>query len=202
MGTWHTADTLGRMIQALPEGCLLVLDEAYHEFAPGNAVPPLDTSNPNVIRMRTFSKAYGLAGARVGYAIGHADLIGAFNRVRNHFGMSRLSQKAALTALADDAWLEEVKAKVAAGRSAITAIAAENGLIALPSATNFVTIDCGQDGAFARKVLQALIARGVFVRMPFVAPQDRCIRVTVGDKSDLDIFAAALPDAMEDARKS
>ena len=71
-----------------------------------------------------------------------------------------------------------------------------NGLTALPSATNFVTIDCGRDGAFARAVLAGLVQRGVFVRMPFVAPQDRCIRVTVGRPADLDAFAAALPEAL------
>jgi histidinol-phosphate aminotransferase len=87
-------------------------------------------------------------------------------------------------------------AQVAAGRDRLAAIAAASRLEALPSATNFVTIDCGRDGAFARRVLAALVARGVFVRMPFVAPQDRCIRVTAGTPDDLDAFAAALPDAL------
>ena len=62
-----------------------------------------------------------------------------------------------------------------------------------------MSIDCGRDGAFARAVLAGLVARGVFVRMPTVAPQDRCIRVTVGRKADLDAFAAALPEALEAA---
>ena len=85
------------------------------------------------------------------------------------------------------------------GRARIAGIAAANGLAALPSATNFVAIDCGRDGAFARRVLEALTARGIFVRKPFVAPQDRCIRVTVGRPADLDAFAAALPRALEAA---
>ena len=79
-------------------------------------------------------------------------------------------------------------------------IAEANGLRALPSATNFVTIDCGRDGAFARAVLNGLVARGIFVRMPFVAPQDRCIRVTAGRPADLAAFAAALPEALAAAR--
>ncbi len=149
-----------------------------------------------MIRMRTFSKAHGMAGARIGYAIGHQELIAAFDRVRNHFGVNRIAVAGALAALADRDWLEQVVAEVEAGRQRIAAIAAANGLAALPSVTNFVAIDCGRDGAFARRVLEGLAARGIFVRKPFVAPQDRCIRVTVGRAADLDAFAAALPEAL------
>ncbi len=198
MGTWHSAATLSDMIAHVPDGALLVLDEAYVDLAPDGTAPPLDPTDPRVIRLRTFSKAYGMAGARVGYAIGPAPLIAAFNKVRNHFGMGRIAQAGALAALADQDWLAQVKAKVAAARDRIGAIAADNGLIALPSATNFVAIDCGRDGAFARAVLQRLVAAGIFVRMPFVAPQDRCIRVSCGTPADLDAFASALPGALSD----
>ncbi len=107
---------------------------------------------PRVIRMRTFSKAYGMAGARVGYALGEAGLIAAFDRVRNHFGVNRIAQAGALAALGDRDWLASVLAEVAAAKARIGAIAAGRGLRPLPSATNFVTIDCGRDGAFARGV--------------------------------------------------
>ncbi|MBV7410574.1 pyridoxal phosphate-dependent aminotransferase [Maritimibacter sp. DP1N21-5] len=200
MGTWHEAEVIQRMIEAIPEGTLLVLDEAYLEFAPEGVAPALDVTDPRVIRMRTFSKAYGLAGARVGYAIGTADLISAFNKVRNHFGMARISQAGALAALQDEDYLAEVQAKVAVARGRIAEIAAENGLSSLPSATNFVAIDCGADGDFARRVLGELIKRDVFVRMPFAPPQDRCIRVSVGHPEDLDVFASALPEAVAAAR--
>ena len=200
MGSHHSAETIKRMVQAIPEGMLLVLDEAYIDLAPDTAIPHIDPTDSRVIRMRTFSKAHGLAGARVGYAIGPVDLIDAFNRVRNHFGMSRISQAGALAALQDKDWLEHIRASVATARDRIGAIAAEHGLKALPSATNFVCIDCGKDGAFARKVLQSLVKRGIFVRMPFVSPQDRCIRVSCGTPADLDAFAAALPLALADAR--
>jgi histidinol-phosphate aminotransferase len=200
MGTWHDAATIEAAIGALPEGALLVLDEAYGDFAPQGTLPPLRVGDARVIRMRTFSKAYGMAGARVGYALGHPDLIDAFNRVRNHFGMCRISQAGALAALADQAWLAQVVARVAEARARIAAIAAGNGLTSLPSATNFVAVDCGGDGAFARAVLDALIARDIFVRMPFAAPQNRCIRVGCGTDADLDAFAAALPVALADAR--
>ena len=74
-----------------------------------------------------------------------------------------------------------------------------NGLVPLPSATNFVTIDCGRNGAYAKRILDGLIARGIFVRMPGVAPLNRCIRVSAGTEADLATFAEALPKALADA---
>ncbi len=204
MGTWHGAEAVARLLEALPEGTLLVLDEAYAEFAPpalfGALTPACDIEDPRLVRLRTFSKAYGMAGARIGYALGARPLIAAFDKVRNHFGVNRIAQAGALAALADAAWLEEVVRRVDEGRARLAAIARENGLAALPSATNFVAIDCGGDGSFARAVLEALAARDIFVRMPFAAPQDRCIRVSVGRPEDMAAFAAALPEALATAR--
>lgn len=200
MGTWHGPDAIARFRAALPDNALLILDEAYIELAPDGIAPALDPADPGVIRMRTFSKAYGLAGLRIGYAIGPVDLIDAFGRICNHFGVNRLAQAGALAALADDAHLRTTVAEVAQARTRLTQIAAENGLSALPSATNFVAIDCGADGDFARKVLQELLRQDVFVRMPAVAPQDRCIRVSCGPQAELDLFAAALPIALGRAR--
>jgi histidinol-phosphate aminotransferase len=199
MGSWLKAGRVAGLIRALPPGTVLCLDEAYADFAPEDAITPLDMDELRVIRMRTFSKAWGMAGVRIGYALGHAGLIAAFDRVRNHFGVGRIAQAGALAALGDRDWIDEVRAQVEAARARIGAVAAGQGLAALPSATNFVTIDCGRDGAFARRVLAGLVSRGVFVRMPFVAPQDRCIRVTAGRPADLDAFAAALPDALAEA---
>jgi histidinol-phosphate aminotransferase len=200
MGTMHDAATVQRMITALPEDTLLILDEAYIEFAPDGAALTIDVQDPRVIRMRTFSKGHGMAGARIGYAIAAAPLIAMFDRVRNHFGVGRISQIGALAALKDQAWLEHIRAEVVIARGRIAVIAQQNGLVALPSATNFVAIDCGHDGAFARAVLNALMAMDIFVRMPFVAPQDRCIRVSAGRPQDLDLFAQALPIALNAAR--
>ncbi|WP_179380156.1 pyridoxal phosphate-dependent aminotransferase [Jannaschia marina] len=199
MGSWHDAARVQEMIDALPEGCLLCLDEAYADLAPPEAIPPLDVRDRRVIRMRTFSKAHGLAGLRVGYALGHEDLIGAFDRVRNHFGLGRVAQAGAMAALADGHWLAEVRARVAQSRDAIAAIAREAGLTPLPSATNFVTVDCGRDGDFARAVLGGLLDRDIFVRMPGVAPLDRCIRIGCGTAADMDALRAALPAALRDA---
>lgn len=198
-GSWHKAEAVRGLIEALPERSVLCLDEAYVDFAPEDAVLPLDVAEARVIRMRTFSKAHGMAGARIGYALGEAGLIAAFDRVRNHFGVGRLAQAGALAALGERDWLAGVVRQVVAGRERIAGIAAANGLAVLPSATNFVAIDCGRDGNFARAVLGGLIARGIFVRMPFVAPQDRCIRVSVGREEDLEALARALPEALASA---
>ena len=194
MGSVHGPDVMVSMMDRLPDGALLVLDEAYCEFA--DNLTPLDVSRPNVIRFRTFSKAYGMAGARVGYAIAHKDIAVLFDKIRNHFGMSRVSVAGALAALEDATYLEEVLQHISASKARIGAIARDNGLTPLNSATNFVTIDCGRDGDYARAVLSALVERGVFVRMPFVAPQDRCIRISAGKPDDLDVFARILPEAL------
>ena len=141
-----------------------------------------------------------MAGSRIGYAIGEAGLSKAFDKIRNHFGINRIAQIGALASLKDKNHLPSITAIVAGARERIVAIAADNGLSCLPSATNFVAIDCGSDGDFARKVLAGLVTRGVFVRMPSVAPQDRCIRVSAGTASDLDAFAQALPPSLTDAQ--
>lgn len=202
MGSWHSADTVQELIDNLPKSSLLVLDEAYIELAPNGTAPDLRPETDNVIRLRTFSKAYGMAGARVGYAIGPKSLISAFDKLRNHFGLSRISQAGALAALKDQAYVDGIKQKVAKSRETLAQIAQDNGLIALPSATNFVTIDCGRDGDFARAVLEQMIARAVFIRMPFVAPMNRCIRISCGDEAAMDLVAKALPEALKAARSA
>ncbi|TCP62984.1 histidinol-phosphate aminotransferase [Rhodovulum bhavnagarense] len=200
MGSWHGAEKIRAMIEAVPEGTLMILDEAYIEFAPEGTAPPIDADDPRVIRFRTFSKAHGLAGARVGYAIGAPPLIAAFDKVRNHFGMCRISQAGALASLQDKAWLAEVCAQVADARARIARIASDNALSALPSATNFVAVDCHADGEFARRVLRELAELDVFVRMPGVATLDRCIRVSAGPEDQLDVLEEELPKALAAAR--
>lgn len=201
MGSWHSDDVIEAMIDRLPNDALLILDEAYAEFAPRGALPQVDPDHPNVIRMRTFSKAYGMAGARVGYGIGAPGLIRAFDKLRNHFGVNRIAQAGALAALDDPAHVARVVNQVANARDQISAIAHDAGLTPLPSAANFVALDCGRDGDFARSVLAEMAARGVFLRMPFVAPQDRCIRVTAGRPEEMAVFASSLPDALAAARR-
>ena len=199
MGSWHSGATITAMLDDLPATSLLVLDEAYAEFAPDDAIPNIDPEDARVIRFRTFSKAYAMAGARVGYAIGPAELIAGFDRIRNHFGINRIGQAGALAALQDRDWLAHILSQVAHARSRIATIARDNGLTPLPSATNFIAIDCGRDGAYARRILAALSDQGIFARMPGVAPMDRCIRVSCGPEPELAALAEALPRAIKAA---
>ena len=200
MGSWWDAAALDRLIEALPDGVLLLLDEAYCDTAPAGAVPAIDVGNAQVLRLRTFSKAYGLAGARIGYALGHADLIQHFEKVRNHYGINRVGQVGALEALLDQAYLREAVGRIAASRETIARIASDAGLRPLPSAANFVTIDCGADGAFAAAVLNELLARDVFARKPAVTPLDRCIRISCGCEEDMAVLADVLPRVVQDVR--
>lgn len=202
MGSWWPAAELQKLIASLPDHLLLLLDEAYCDTAPPGSIPDIDIANPQVLRLRTFSKAYGLAGARIGYAIGAAGLIANFEKVRNHYGINRTGQIGALAAIADQTHLATVVAQIARARDRIAAIARENGLTPLPSATNFVAIDCGRDGPFAKAVLDGLLERDVFARKPAAPILDRCIRVSCGLDAELDLFADVLPLALAAARKT
>lgn len=199
MGGWVSGAEIAAMMEALPPSCVLVLDEAYAEFAPPEALPPIDVSRLNLLRLRTFSKAYGLAGARVGYAMAHEEICRGFDRIRNHFGVNRLGQIAALAALEDDEHLRGTIALAVAARETLARIARENGLKPLPSATNFVAMDCGRDGAYAKRVLDELAARDVFIRKPGAPGLDRCIRVSVGSPEEMALFAQVLPEALKAA---
>lgn len=199
MGTWWSAAAIEKLIGRLPEGTLLLLDEAYCDTAPAGAIAPIDVENGQVLRLRTLSKAYGLAGARIGYAIGAAPFIAEFEKVRNHYGINKAGQEGALAAIADQDYLAGAVAKIAAARDRIAEIARNNGLAPIPSAANFVTIDCRRDAAYATKVLDELLARGVFIRKPGVPPLDRCIRISCGRDEDLDVLASILPEALKAA---
>jgi histidinol-phosphate aminotransferase len=199
MGSWWDAEAVVDFARALPETTLLILDEAYGETAPAGAIPTIDAliGQPNILRMRTFSKAYGLAGARIGYAIGTLGNAQAFDKIRNHFGMARISVAAALAALKDQAYLTQAVARIAASRSRIAEIARANGLSPLASATNFVTIDCGRDGTHARAIVEGLMEHGVFIRMPGIAPLNRCIRISAGPDNEMALLEDALPQVLK-----
>lgn len=200
MGSYWPAADIEKFIAAIPENTLIMLDEAYGELAPADALPAIDTGKANLLRLRSFSKAYGLAGIRVGYAIGPKKIIGAFNRVRNHFGVNRLALAAASAALADQDYLQSAKASIAAARERIAGIARANGLNPLPSATNFVAVDCGRDGAYATRILEQLALLGVFIRKPGTPGLDRHIRISVGPEADMALLEASLPAAIQAAQ--
>ena len=197
MGSWWNSDDIDELIRRLPAGTILALDEAYIDTAPPGTAPPIDVANPMVLRFRTFSKVYGMAGARIGYCIGEASVIRQFEKIRNHYGINRIAQVGAVAALEDQIYLAEIVGRIIAARERISSLAEANGLVPLPSATNFVTIDCGRDGAFARTILNGLLERDIFVRMPGVAPLDRCIRIGAGLPEDLTLLENVLPEVLQ-----
>src|ERR1051325_2350654 len=142
-GPCHTSRIWEDPMPQLPPQTLLRLDEAYTEFAPADAIPQVDPNDPQVIRLRTFSKAHGMAGARIGYAITASETVAAFNKIRVQFGVNRVAQAGALASLRDQEFVSSVVAAVATGRQEYAALAVKLGLASLPSATNFVAIDMG-----------------------------------------------------------
>jgi len=199
MGTRVSPAAVTKLIDGLPPGCLLLLDEAYVDYTdetidPVN--PVIDTSDPRVIRFRTFSKAWGMAGMRIGYAIAHRDVIAGFARIRNHFGVNRLAQVAALASLEDDSFLEHVRESVHSGRQRIELLADSHGLPWVPSATNFVAVDLGS-AARADSVMAHLLEHGVFVRKPAVAPLNEHVRIGIGSDEEHALLVTALAAAFE-----
>ena len=195
-GTFIEPEAVAALRDALAPDQVLVLDEAYADFVPpGKLVEPL--VDPQVVRMRTFSKAYGLAGARIGYAVCDPQIVRTFQNVRQHFGVNRNGQIAALASLEDDDFIRGVVAEVARGREDYYALAARHGLRSVPSLTNFVCIEIGNK-AEAEAFLEEMLRRGVFLRKPAAPPLDGYVRVTVGTAEErarfAEIFAATLRD--------
>jgi histidinol-phosphate aminotransferase len=195
-GSFLGADAVSFILDNLPERCVLVYDEAYAEFAPPGGLLPLDTADPRLIRQRTFSKTHGLAGMRVGYAIATPEIVAAFDKIRLHFGVGRLSQIAAAAAVDDPAFEAQTVAAVAAGRRDYEDLARGMNLPCLASHTNFVPIDLGSS-ARAGRMLTLLEERDVFVRRPGVAPLDRFVRVSVGLPEERALFAEIFRDAVK-----
>ncbi|TAM88143.1 aminotransferase class I/II-fold pyridoxal phosphate-dependent enzyme [bacterium] len=193
-GSWHDPAAIAALLDALPAQTLLVLDEAYVEFAPTPL--PFDPEDPRLVRLRTFSKAYGMAGARIGYAVATHRTIAAFDKVRLHFGVNRIAQAGALSALADRAFLEGVLAEVTSGRDEYARLAASLGLTTLASAANFVAFDLATPER-ARAAAEGLLARRVFVRTPGGAPLNRLVRVTVGKPAERRRFGHALQSVLK-----
>ncbi|MFK7853827.1 MAG: aminotransferase class I/II-fold pyridoxal phosphate-dependent enzyme [Granulosicoccus sp.] len=191
MGTSLTTAAIQTLLDDLPEHSLLMLDEAYNEFMTSQDTLTVDVSNPKLIRYRTFSKAYGLAGMRIGYAIAHEEIIKGFNKIRNHFGVNRLAQIAALTSLQDADFLGKVVKEVKTGRQKIYDLATNCGLPYLTSDTNFVAVDIG-DSTKADTLIATLGKQGVFVRKPMVAPQNCFIRIGIGSSTEHDVMVDTL----------
>jgi histidinol-phosphate aminotransferase len=199
MGSWASAEEISTFIHSVPESTMIILDEAYGETAPDGVIPSSGAflDRPNVIRTRTFSKAYGLAGSRIGYIIAAEETARAFDKIRNHFGLNRIGVAAAIAALGDQDYLKLVLSQIKTSRERISAIARQNGLVPLSSATNFVAVDCGRDGAYSRSIVDGLMEEGVFIRMPGVPPLNRCIRISTGPEADMQLLDEALPKVLK-----
>ena len=195
-GSYYGSNAIGDLLDRVPTDCLFILDEAYLDFVPPDTILPIDVDDPRLIRVRTFSKAHGMAGARVGYAIAHRDIIRTFDKVRLHFGVSLVAQVGALASLRDPEFVAGVVKAVEEGRRDYDALAAAAGISALPSQTNFVAFDFGT-GERAGAVMNALIERGVFLRKPAAPGLDRLVRVTVGTPEDRAVFSELFRDVMD-----
>ncbi|MBU6145656.1 MAG: histidinol-phosphate transaminase [Paenibacillaceae bacterium] len=197
-GTFVSHDALVRALSAIPEHVLVVFDEAYAEYATHPEYPDARSivmQHDNAIVLRTFSKAYGIANARIGYGVAHASIIQTIERVREPFNTSGLSQVAAVAALRDTAFLEQCRTKNAAIMQTMYDQFASWGCAAFPSQANFVLVDVGED---ARDVCERLLKRGIIVRGGHTASvrYPTHIRVTVGTEHDVQAFLAALPEVI------
>ncbi len=192
-GSWYTPAEIVAFRHSLPQGTILLLDEAYADFALAN--PTFGLDDTGVIRLRTFSKAHGLAGLRVGYAVMPPAVAAATDKHRLHFGVNRVAQAGALASLDDVDHLDAVKAQTEYAKVRLAEIARKVGLEPLPSSTNFVCM-ATESRQRAEVILNGLALRDVFIRKPGVAPLDRCIRVTVAREPELELFECLLLDVV------
>lgn len=194
-GTWIAPDALLGFLRKLPSNVLVVLDEAYNEYLVpaqrGESARWLDEF-PNLVVSRTFSKAYGLAGLRVGYALVRPGIADLMNRVRQPFNVSHIAQVAAVAALADQEFVKHSYALNREGMQVLTAAFQRLGLAWIPSHANFVTFRVG-DGA---GVFQRLLKQGVIVRPIGSYGMPEHLRVTIGTQAENQKFLAALESVL------
>lgn len=195
-GTLLAANAVERFVAALPAQVLCVLDEAYYEFVD----PAVRTESlawplrfPNLIVTRTFSKAYGLAGLRIGYGISSLDVADLLNRVRQPFNANMLALAAAEAALGDAEYLAETLAVNNAGMAQLTDAFNSLGLEWIPSAGNFVSVDVKQN---ALPIYQALLKKGVIVRPVANYEMPSHLRVSIGTERENRIFITALSEVL------
>ena len=188
-GTWYAADAFAAFLARIPADVVVVVDEAYAEFveAPEWASAlTLQSQYPNLIVARTFSKAYALAGLRVGYAIAHPGLIAVIERVRESFNVSSAGLAAAEAALGDDEHLAWVIARNAEQREALASALRSRGLMVFPSQTNFLLTQFAAPGDNARvaKIEAALCEIGIVLRPMIGYGLGHCLRITVGNADE------------------
>jgi len=201
-GTWFDAAALDAFLSAIPGNVIVVLDEAYFEYARHPAMHARDypdgmqylTRFPNLIVSRTFSKAYGLAGLRVGYAVSQASIADILNRVRQPFNVNTLALHAASAALDDHAHIERGVTHNAQAMRLYEQTLATMGLGYIPSVGNFIAIDMGKPAA---ALYDALLRQGVIVRPVANYAMPNHLRVTLGTVAENARFFAALTTVLQ-----
>ena len=190
-GTFIPGSLLHAFLQRVPQRVLVVLDEAYGEYLQDadvyDSVPWLAEFS-NVIISHTLSKAYGLAGLRIGFGLAHPQLIDLMNRVRQPFNVNHLAMVAAVAALDDDAFIRESRRVNDAGLSLLTTELAKRNLETIPAFGNFITFKIPN----ARRVFESLLTQGVIVRPIAGYGLPDYLRVTVGTEAQNRRFLAAL----------
>jgi len=190
-GTWVDRDNLYRFLQKLPEHVIVVIDEAYHEYARGDDFPDACEwlgEFPNLVVTRTFSKAYGLAGLRVGYGLSSPAIASLLNRVRQPFNVNILGQRAALAALDEQAWVTRCCMESCAERSRLGNALANIGIASLPSRGNFLLAEVPDAAA----VNEFLLQQGVIVRPVANYGLDNYLRISIGSPPENDRCLRAL----------
>ncbi|MFM0696093.1 histidinol-phosphate aminotransferase [Paraburkholderia sp. GV068] len=194
-GTFIEGPKLEAFLDKVPRHVAVVLDEAYTEYLP--AEKRYDSIGwvrryPNLLVSRTFSKAFGLAGLRVGFAIAQPELTDLLNRLRQPFNVNTLAQAAAIAALNDQAFLEKTAALNAQGYRRLTEAFEKLGLEYVPSDGNFVLVRVGNDDAAGNRVNLELLKQGVIVRPVGNYGLPQWLRVTIGLPQENEAFIAAL----------
>jgi len=190
-GTWNTGAALRGFLARVPATTIVVLDEAYHEYSRGVDCPDgieLLAAHPNLVVLRTFSKAHALAGVRVGYGVSHPEVADLLNRVRQPFNVGIPGLAGATAAVGDAEQVRRAQQLVQAGMAQLTAALAPLGVKLYPSAGNFVLADVGSGTA----VYEGLLREGVIVRPVAGYGLPRCVRITIGTAEQNERLIAAL----------
>jgi histidinol-phosphate aminotransferase len=207
-GTMFDADATDAFLRRVPEHVLVVLDEAYSDFAQyfadlqrvtwSRSFEYVRSGRMNVVVLRTFSKAYGLAGVRLGYACGQPDLLRHMARVRSSFSISALAEAAGLAAIRDEAHVRRTLENNAAGAAWLMERFTELGIRAVPTSTNFIYFETEENADVVSGRMQA---EGVIVRSLVPWGIDNGIRVTIGTPEQNDVFVEVLKKTMTTAMR-
>jgi len=197
-GTYVKAEEINRFMGLVPENVIVVLDEAYGEYIDASCVDFPDgiellNKHSNLIITRTFSKAWGLASLRVGYALSNSDIADLLNRVRQPFNVDTFALEAAAAVLGDDDYLERSRKTNKEGMAQLIDGFVLLGLSYIPSVGNFITFDTGQDGM---TVFQALLQKGVIVRPVANYGMPQHLRVSIGLQQENSRFLEALKEVL------